>query len=67
MGSLLHLTFRASSNESRTLAAFKRLFRIQEPKELDQLGDHSCPSRLVACASLSCYKLNIVALWFILA
>ena len=50
MGSFLHLTFRLSTNEGRTLADFKRLFRIEKSEELDQLGDHSCPSRLVACA-----------------
>ena len=46
MGSFLRLTFRLSTNEGRPLADFKELFRIEESEELDQLGDHSCPSRL---------------------
>ena len=47
MGSFLHLTFRLSTNEGRTLADFKRLLGIEKSKELDHLGDQSCPSRLV--------------------
>src|SRR5512136_731754 len=39
-----------STSEGRTLASVKQLFRIEKSEELDQLGDHSCPSRLVACA-----------------
>src|SRR5512136_150391 len=50
MGSFLHLTFRLSTNEGRILAGLKCLLGIEKSKELDQLGDHPCPSRLVACA-----------------
>ena len=35
MGSFFHLTFRFSTNKGRTLADFKRLFRIEKSKELD--------------------------------
>ena len=38
------------TGECRGLADVKRLLGIEKSKELDQLGHHSCPSRLVACA-----------------
>ena len=37
-------------SEGPALSSLKQLFRIEESEELDQFGDHSCPSRLVACA-----------------
>ncbi len=36
--------------EGRGLADFEDLFLVKNSEELDQLGDHSCPSGLMACA-----------------
>ena len=61
MGSFLHLTFRLSANEGRTLADLKHLLGIEKSKELDHLRHQPGPSRLVACTE-SCAVVGVEVL-----